>query len=1054
MKKKFLLFLLATVAGAGTLFAESGKCGENLTWNLTGGVLTISGTGEMYDFENGSLTPWYDISSTINTVIINEGVTYIGASAFEHCENIQAINIPYSITSIGDGAFNWCESLTQVTLNSDAIVSTDYTQYSISNIFGYQVEEYIIGNRVTSIGHRAFYNYDGIYYGKENNLTSVTIGNSVTSIGSEAFYGCSNLVSASLSEGVTSIGDEAFEGCSSLSSINIPESVTSIKQMAFFACTSLTSINIPEGITIIETAVFSGCSFASINIPQSVTIIAPQAFWGCSSLTSINIPNSVTYIGSEAFSECSSLASITIPGGITRIETQTFFNCSSLTSISIPEGVASIGEGAFDGCSSLTSIDIPESVKEIGFGAFAECENLTRVKLNSNAIASNDYTSSNTISSIFGYQVEEYIIGDSVTQIGDWTFYVCYNLVSVTIGNNVERIGENAFYHCNLKSVIIPHNVSYIGREAFYRNDSLQTLIINSPSIVERDEELLQWAFGLNVPEIIIGDGITKIGKSKFYGFGASFTIPNSVKSIGNEAFSHCGFKSIIIPNSVTEIGGEAFGWSDSLEYVTLPNNIKELYGVFNYCTNLKSIDIPNGVTSLAAFHGCTSLESVNIPNSVTYLGGFRECSSLTSIDIPESVKEIGGEAFSGCTNLKSVWIPNSVTHIHDAAFRGSGITSITIPTQIDSIGSGAFNQCDSLSSVIWKAKKAGIWEIDYYGRCVSSNTLFDECPMLSSLTVGEEVDSLPYFWGGYYFKSDSLKSVTWNAKHCEIRYHLPLNVQEITFGNKVEYIPTELCHMNHGIKQVIIPNSVKSIGNEAFACDSITKVIIGDGLTFAGHHAFQKFNGRISSITCYTKTPPQMGDDWGDEGLAFNTDTMFVPAESVNAYKNAYKWSQWNKLLPIGATPVETDDLHITPSENYADIIWKAIANAASYELYIEFMGNTWRFVFDAEGILTSMANHAPARYDAPQGTQSAGFSYTVMGLASGTTYNVTITAKAANGSTLNTETASFTTTGEPQGIEDVNVNNTLSKKIIRDGNVYILRGEKVFTLQGQEVK
>ena len=210
MKKKFLLFLLATVAGAGTLFAESGKCGENLTWNLTGGVLTISGTGEMYDFENGSLTPWYDISSTINTVIINEGVTYIGASAFEHYENIQAINIPYSITSIGDGAFNWCESLTQVTLNSDAIVSTDYTQYSISNIFGYQVEEYIIGNRVTSIGHRAFYNYDGIHYGKENNLTSVTIGNSVTSIGSEAFYGCSNLVSVSLPEGVTSIGDEAF----------------------------------------------------------------------------------------------------------------------------------------------------------------------------------------------------------------------------------------------------------------------------------------------------------------------------------------------------------------------------------------------------------------------------------------------------------------------------------------------------------------------------------------------------------------------------------------------------------------------------------------------------------------------------------------------------------------------------------------------------------------------------------------------------------------------------------------------------------------------------
>ena len=810
--------------------------------------------------------------------------------------------------------------------------------------------------------------------------------------------------------------------------------------------------------------VISG-SGSNINIPSSVEYasqvysvrdIGDYAFYEYTDLTSINIPDGVQGIGNEAFFGCTSLTSISIGKDVTSIGEYAFGSCSSLTSFTIGKGVASIGEGAFSGCSGLTSIDISESVKEIGFGAFAECENLTRVKLNSNAIASNDYTSSNTISSIFGYQVEEYIIGDSVTQIGDGTFYDCYNLVSVTIGNNVERIGEYAFYYCNLKSVIIPHNVSYIGREAFYRNDSLQTLIINSPSIVERDGESLQWAFGLDVPEIIIGDGISKIGKGKFYGFGASFTIPNSVKSIGSNAFSHCGFKSIIIPNSVTEIGDEAFGWSDSLEYVTLPNNIKELYGVFNYCTNLKSIDIPNGVTSLAAFHGCTSLESVNIPNSVTYLGGFSECSSLTSIDIPESVKEIGGEAFNYCSSLKSIHIPDNVTTIGSLAFRHTGLKSIVIPTQIDSIGSGAFNQCDSLSSVIWKAKKAGIWKIDDYGRCVSSNILFDECPMLSSLTVGEEVDSLPYFWGGYYFKSDSLKSVNWNAKHCEIRYALPRNIKEITFGNKVEYIPTELCYMNHGIKKVIIPNSVKTIGRMAFDCDSITTVIIGEELTDIGDDAFNKRNGRISSITCYAKNPPIIGKEYlsDDEGLAFNTDTMFVPAESVNAYKNAYKWSQWNKLLPIGATPVETDDIHITPSENYADIIWKAIANAASYELYIEFMGNTWRFVFDAEGILTSMSNHAPARYDAPQGTQSAGFSYTVMGLASGTTYNVTITAKSANGSTLNTETASFTTTGEPQGIEDVNINDLQSKKIIRDGNVYVLRGDRVFTLQGQEVK
>lgn len=462
MKKKFLLFLLAIVAGMGTIFAESGKCGENLTWNLTNGVLTISGTGEMYDY--GALSvPWYSQRESITSLIIGNSVTRIGKEAFSGCSSLTSINIPNSVTEIGawaffecsslasvtignnvstieDAAFNWCESIIKVTLNSDAIVSKDYhgLGYCLIDIFGYQVEEYIIGDNVTRIGDNAF----GYYAIDEHNLTSVTIGNGVTSIGSEAFYGCSNLVSVSLPEGVTSIGDEAFEGCSSLSSINIPESVTSIEQMAFFACTSLTSINIPEGITIIETAVFSGCSFASINIPQSVTIIAPQAFWGCSSLTSINIPNSVTYIGSEAFSECSSLTSITIPEGITRIETQTFFNCSSLTSISIPEGVTSIEPVAFSRCSSLTAINIPNSVTTIGTEAFSECESLTSVVLGSGIT---NLGSADSREGVFAYS-------DNITSL------TCYATNPPTI---YEWFGDNTIIYVPAESVSAYKSAEY-----------------------------------------------------------------------------------------------------------------------------------------------------------------------------------------------------------------------------------------------------------------------------------------------------------------------------------------------------------------------------------------------------------------------------------------------------------------------------------------------------------------------------------------------------------------------------------------------------------------
>lgn len=535
-----------------------------------------------------------------------------------------------------------------------------------------------------------------------------------------------------------------------------------------------------------------------------------------------------------------------------------------------------------------------------------------------------------------------------------------------------------------------------------------------------------------------------------------SITIPNSVTCIGDYAFEACdSLNSINIPNSVTSIGWAAFNGCRSLPTITIPNSVTSIGGIaFSGCTALTTVTIPNSIDSIryGLFDGCVNLTSVSLSDNLTYIGdlAFRAC-GLSSIHIPNNVTYIGECAFQGCSNIKDFQIPNRVTHLRAGTFWGWGMKSLTIPAQVDSIDKYAFASCDSLRAIVWNAKNASGED---------AHAAFAGC-QIESMTIGEDVNSIPDFCfrhrknlnyntvmytGGF----DSLKSVVWNSKHCNIDYEygFPENLEQITFGNKVEYIPRHLCERTK-IKSLVIPNSVKTIGAGAFSfCYNLTSVIIGDGLETLEYGVF--FGTHPTSVTCYATTPPTIHELFGS---GFST-TIYVPASSVNAYKSADYWKEHWTILPIGATPVKTDAIHITPSEYYADIVWKAIANAASYELVIEFMGNTWRFVFDAEGILISMANHAPARYGTPQGTQSAGFSYTVMGLASGTTYNVTITAKAANGSTLNTETASFTTTGEPQGIEDVNINNTQSKKIMRDGNVYIFCGEKVFTLQGQEVK
>ena len=251
---------------------------DNLTWKLdVDGTLTISGTGTMKDYNDiDNLSPAY-CNSKVKKVVIEDGVTSIGDSAFESCNTLISITIPDGVTSIGESAFCNCTSLTSIT----------------------------IPDGVTSIEEHAFYGC--------NSLTSITIPGNVTSIENGMFYNCSSLTDIVIPNSVTSIGYAAFYGCNSLTSITIPGSVTSIESSTFYGCNSLTSITIPDSVTSIGYAAFNSCgSLTSITIPDSVTSIGRYAFQNCSSLTSVTIPDSVTSIGDFAFSDCTSLTAISL----------------------------------------------------------------------------------------------------------------------------------------------------------------------------------------------------------------------------------------------------------------------------------------------------------------------------------------------------------------------------------------------------------------------------------------------------------------------------------------------------------------------------------------------------------------------------------------------------------------------------------------------------------------------------------------------------------------------------------------------------------------------
>lgn len=263
IKKIISVVIALTVVSQlfGVVYAtENGTCGENLTWILDNGTLTISGFGKMdnYSYDFGPKpAPWTSVKNTITSVIIEDGVTTIGSSAFVECENLKSVVFADSIKEVGMCAFEKCTSLTSVKLppNITAIErSTFYFCTSLTKVY--------IPSGVTSIGDHAFFRC-----GFEN----INIPNGVTKIGESAFNQCNSLISISFPDSVTEMGESVFRFCESLKSVRLSNNIKTIGECTFFKCEKLESLIIPEGVThIMDSALFDCKSLKNLSIPKSM----------------------------------------------------------------------------------------------------------------------------------------------------------------------------------------------------------------------------------------------------------------------------------------------------------------------------------------------------------------------------------------------------------------------------------------------------------------------------------------------------------------------------------------------------------------------------------------------------------------------------------------------------------------------------------------------------------------------------------------------------------------------------------------------------------------
>ena len=392
---------------------------------------------------------------------------------------------------------------------------------------------------------------------------------------------------------------------------------------------TITKAIIPSSIKGLPVTKIDGFAYreqlVSVVIPDTVTVIQEGAFYGCSSLVSISIPdNGVTEIERTAFSNCSALESIDLPSSLININEYAFSACKSLKSIAIPEGVTTIGQYAFGYCDSLVSVDIADSVTSIGYAAFGYCPNLSEVKLPNNAAYLNPAAFT---SSPFGTEIgdinerkignltyhiyrdhisvydcdesaKEVIIPDNlygvpVTQIDDYAFVDCKELVSIEIPKSIKSIGQSFSYCEKLKSVVIPEGIERIESETFRYCFELEKVVIPE-SVKEIGECAFEGCWKLD--NIVLPDNLEKLEKRAFFNCTSlsSITIPQNITVIEEGTFDLCQrLENVVLHDNITEIGNRAF-YGIIATYIYIPDSTQKIEeNAFSGCYDLQELSIP-----------------------------------------------------------------------------------------------------------------------------------------------------------------------------------------------------------------------------------------------------------------------------------------------------------------------------------------------------------------------------------------------------------------------------------------------------------------------------
>lgn len=556
-------------------------------------------------------------NSGFKSIVIPEGVKYIGESAFFYDINLENITFPRSIEYIGERAFRktaWLENM-RISSAQHLVMINDILIDGIAATGNVSIPQHI-----TKIAGWAFYGNGTSDDDAPSQLSSATIPDSVVEIGDYAFAECRNLSSVSIGTGLEKMGQLCFSR-SGIEEIVLPKKLTEAGAGICYQCQSLKKVTVGTGLVELPYASFQSCTaLESISLPETLVAINPQCFWGCSSLKEISIPKNVEYIGRIAFK-----------------------NCVSLTKIILPEKLEVIENDAFmtNADSEKIVLTVPETMTDIsGFG-FLELNYITLRVLAGGAVQK--YLDENEVPTYQTYMKGMQDIYDGTVNITNNN--ITNNTTNNTTNNNITNIDNS-----------VTNNITNNNTTTNNKTDNSTTNITNNNNSNNKTDKSTH---------IVNGAGENHIAGTSFTYKNMKYEINDdeiSVTLVGPAKSKKNKIKKLVIPATVK------YGKTKFKVTKVDDNACKEM-------KNLKTVIIGKNVEVIGSksFASCKKLTKVLIDKGLVEIGdrAFINCTSLENVTLGKNVEKIGIKAFYGDKKLKIITFKNkdNLNYVGKAAF-------------------------------------------------------------------------------------------------------------------------------------------------------------------------------------------------------------------------------------------------------------------------------------------------------------------------------------------------------------------------------------------------